>query len=104
MTEGLGGKYKAIRFARERILEQERRARELAAGEDFEGPMIVAGEDFEDPVIVAGEYSEDPVLVAGEDSEDPDDPQFRPAAPRRAAAATLGMKKKGDLGDGAGFR
>lgn len=77
MTEGLGGKYKAIQFARERILEQERRAGEAAR-------------------LTAGEDSEDPMLVAGEDSEDPDDPQFRPAA-------TLVMKN-GDLGDGVGFR
>lgn len=81
MTEGLGGKYKAIQFARERILEQERRAREAT--------MLAAGEDV--------------ILVAGDDSEDPDDPQFRPAAPRSVAAATLGMKS-GALGDGAGFR
>lgn len=82
MTEGLGGKYKAIQFARERILEQERRAREAV--------LPVGGEDFEDYM-----------LVAGEDSEDPDDPQFRAAAPRSVAAA--GMKNDAP-GDGAGFR
>ena len=107
MTEALGGKYRAIKFARERILEQERRAQEAAmmvAGEEASGDLIiVAGEDSEDLVIVDGEDSEDPKLVTGENSEDPDDPQFRPAVPLSVAAATEGMKKD-ELSDGAGFR
>ena len=76
-----------MQFARERILEEERLAKEVT--------RIMAGEeDFEDPDMAGEEDSEDPDMAGAEDSEDPDDPQFRPAGPQVGHTGSSKNKKE----------
>ena len=86
-----------MQFARERILEEERLAKEvtriMAGEEDFEDPDM-AGEDSEDPDMAGEEDSENPDMAGAEDSEDPDDPQFRPAGPQVGHTGSSKNKKK----------